>query len=205
MCKFLSVLLAMAMVFSLTVTGFALEDTATTREPEVMTEEATMAGKTVILHTNDVHGAVEGYAYIAQLKADYEAKGAEVILVDAGDFSQGTTYVSSTKGADAVTMMNAAGYDVVTLGNHEFDYGYAQLKENMSKAKFKVVCADVFNEDGTPTARSAKILNGTPTGRFVDAEELLGATLFLCDDKAASAITGVVLPIDAGFSAYSGV
>ena len=47
-------------------------------------------------------------------------------------------------------MMNAAGYDVVTLGNHEFDYGYAQLKENMSKAKFKVVCADVFNENGTP-------------------------------------------------------
>ena len=150
MRKFLSVLLAMAMVLSLTVTGFAIEDTATTREPEVMTEEATMAGKTVILHTNDVHGAVEGYAYIAQLKADYEAKGAEVILVDAGDYSQGTTYVSSTKGADAVTMMNAAGYDVVTLGNHEFDYGYAQLKENMSKAKFKVVCADVFNEDGTP-------------------------------------------------------
>lgn len=150
MRKFLSVLLAMAMVLSLTVTGFAIEDTATTREPEVMTEEATMAGKTVILHTNDVHGAVEGYAYITALKADYEAKGAEVILVDAGDFSQGTTYVSSTKGADAVTMMNAAGYDVVTLGNHEFDYGYAQLKENMSKAKFKVVCADVFNEDGTP-------------------------------------------------------
>lgn len=150
MRKFLPVLLAMAMVFSLTVTGFAIEDTATTREPEVMTEEATMAGKTVILHTNDVHGAIAGYAYITALKADYEAKGAEVILVDAGDFSQGTTYVSSTEGADAVTMMNAAGYDVVTLGNHEFDYGYAQLKENMSKAKFKVVCADVFNEDGTP-------------------------------------------------------
>ena len=63
----------------------------------------------------------------------------------------------------------------------------------------------LFNEDGTPTARSAKILNGTPTGRYVDAEELLGATLFLCDDKAASAITGVVLPIDCGFAAYSGV
>ena len=142
MRKFLSVLLAMAMVLSLTVTSFAADTAADVK--------AEMAGKTVILHTNDVHGAVEGYAYIAQLKADYEAKGAEVILVDAGDFSQGTTYVSSTKGADAVTMMNAAGYDVVTLGNHEFDYGYAQLKENMSKAKFKVVCADVFNEDGTP-------------------------------------------------------
>ncbi len=63
----------------------------------------------------------------------------------------------------------------------------------------------LFNADGTPTARSAKILGGTPTHRFVDSEELLGATFFLCDDKAASAITGVVLPIDAGFSAYSGV
>ena len=63
----------------------------------------------------------------------------------------------------------------------------------------------LFNEDGTPTARSAKILGGTPTGRFVDASELLGATLFLCDDKSASAITGVVLPIDCGFAAYSGV
>ena len=142
MRKFLSVLLAMAMVLSLTVTGFAIEDTATTREPEVMTEEATMAGKTVILHTNDVHGAIAGYAYITALKADYEAKGAEVILVDAGDYSQGTSYVSE--------MMNAAGYDVVTLGNHEFDYGYTQLKDNMTKAKFKVLCADVFNADGTP-------------------------------------------------------
>ena len=63
----------------------------------------------------------------------------------------------------------------------------------------------LFNEDGSPTARSEKILNGTPMGRFVDASELLGATLFLCDDKAASAITGVVLPVDCGFSAYSGV
>ena len=63
----------------------------------------------------------------------------------------------------------------------------------------------LFNEDGTPTARSAKILNGTPMGRYVDASELLGATLFLCDNRAASAITGVVLPIDCGFSAYSGV
>ena len=63
----------------------------------------------------------------------------------------------------------------------------------------------LFNEDGTPTKRSAKILNGTPMNRYVDASELLGATLFLCDDKSASAITGVVLPIDCGFSAYSGV
>jgi NAD(P)-dependent dehydrogenase (short-subunit alcohol dehydrogenase family) len=63
----------------------------------------------------------------------------------------------------------------------------------------------LYNEDGTPTARSAKILKGTPMDRFVDADELLGGTLFLCDDRSASAITGVVLPIDCGFAAYSGV
>lgn len=63
----------------------------------------------------------------------------------------------------------------------------------------------LYNEDGSLTARSEKILNGTPTKRFVDADELIGATLFLCDKKSASAITGVVLPVDAGFSAYSGV
>ena len=63
----------------------------------------------------------------------------------------------------------------------------------------------LFNEDGTPTQRSAKILNGTPMNRFVDADELIGGTLFLCDERSASAITGVVLPIDCGFAAYSGV
>ena len=63
----------------------------------------------------------------------------------------------------------------------------------------------LFNADGTPTARAGKILNGTPMGRFAESEELLGGMFFLTDDKAASAITGVILPIDAGFAAYSGV
>ena len=63
----------------------------------------------------------------------------------------------------------------------------------------------LFNEDGSPTARSAKILAGTPMGRYLDPEELIGGTFFLCDEKAASAVTGVVLPIDGGFAAYSGV
>ena len=63
----------------------------------------------------------------------------------------------------------------------------------------------LFNEDGTPTARTAKILNGTPMGRFADSHELLGGMLFLTDDNFASAITGVILPIDCGFAAYSGV
>ena len=136
--KLLSLLLVLCLVLSLSCTAFAAG------------EAKPLDGKTVILHSNDVHGAIDLYAAMASLKADYEAQGAEVILADAGDYSQGTVYVSVNKGADAVTMMNATGYDVATIGNHEFDYGYAQLKENMSKAKFKVVCADVFNENGTP-------------------------------------------------------
>lgn len=63
----------------------------------------------------------------------------------------------------------------------------------------------LFGEDGNPTARAHKILSGTPMGRFVEGEELLGGVFFLCDEKAASAVTGVVLPIDAGFAAYAGV
>ena len=63
----------------------------------------------------------------------------------------------------------------------------------------------LFNPDGTPTARSGKILGGTPMGRFAESEELLGGMFFLTDDKAASAVTGVILPIDCGFAAYSGV
>lgn len=63
----------------------------------------------------------------------------------------------------------------------------------------------LFHEDGTPTPRTGKILAGTPMGRFGDAEELVGGVLFLLSKEAASFITGVVLPIDGGFSAYSGV
>lgn len=136
MKKLLSLLLVLCLVLSLSCTAFAAG------------AEKPLDGKTVILHSNDVHGAIDLYAAMAALKADYEAQGAEVILADAGDYSQGTVYVSVNKGADAVTMMNATGYDVVTLGNHEFDYGYAQLVENMKAAKFQVLCADVLGADG---------------------------------------------------------
>ena len=134
--KLLSLLLVLCLILSLSCTAFAAD------------EARPLTGKTVILHSNDVHGAIDLYAAMASLKADYEAQGAEVILADAGDYSQGTVYVSVHKGADAVAMMNATGYDVATIGNHEFDYGYAQLAENMKAAKFKVLCADVLGADG---------------------------------------------------------
>ena len=63
----------------------------------------------------------------------------------------------------------------------------------------------LWNEDGTPTARTGKILNATPMGRFGEPEELVGSVLFLLDEKCSGFITGVVLPVDGGFNAYSGV
>lgn len=122
-------------------------------------ESLRYAGKSVILHSNDVHGAIAGYAYIAQLEDEFKDMGANVIMVDAGDFSQGTVYVSTSKGLDAITMMNAAGYDIATLGNHEFDYGYPQLQENLEKAEFEIVCADIFDSDGNPIYDSGVIMN----------------------------------------------
>lgn len=137
MKKFVSLFLSLVMAFTLVV------PTAWADEPKEMT------GKTVILHSNDVHGAIERYAYMAALRDEYKGKGAEVILADAGDYSQGTAYVSITKGENAFDMMNAVGYDVATIGNHEFDYGWEQLKANADKATFKIVCADVLEGGAT--------------------------------------------------------
>lgn len=144
---------------------YKLDEATEPVDPPVAGE---LDGKTVILHTNDVHGAVDGYAYITALKAEYEAKGAEVILADAGDYSQGTTYVSTTKGLDAIKMMNEAGYDVATIGNHEFDYGYEQLKTNAAEAAFKIVCADVLDENGAPVFDANTIIEkgGVKIGFF---------------------------------------
>ena len=117
------------------------------------------SGKTLILHSNDIHGRLNGYACMAAARTAFEAAGAEVLLVDAGDFSQGTAYVNVSRGANAVRLMNAAGYDIVTIGNHEFDFGYAQLKENLANADFTVLCANVYlNESGETVFDPAKIV-----------------------------------------------
>ena len=130
-------------------------------------------GKTVILHSNDVHGAIGGYAYIAALEKEFSARGAGVILADAGDYSQGTTYVSTSKGSSAVMMMNEAGYDVATLGNHEFDYGYEQLMLNLADAKFTPVCCNVIlDETGLPILAPYCVVanEGAPKIAFVGVE-----------------------------------
>ena len=87
-----------------------------------------------ILYTNDVHTYIDKkspeltYAAIAALKKSYQDAGKNVLLVDAGDHIQGTAYGSMDEGASIIQLMNAAGYDVATPGNHEFDYGMARAK-----------------------------------------------------------------------------
>ncbi len=163
MKKLVSLLLALCMLLGI-APAFAEEADWSKVEylaaADIRTEALTdFTGKTVILHSNDVHGELRGYAWIAGLRTYFESLGAKVLLVDAGDFSQGSVYVSSTKGAAAVEMMNAAKYDVVTLGNHEFDYGYEQLMDNLSKATFQTLCANVtLDETGEPILPASTII-----------------------------------------------
>ncbi len=95
-----------------------------------------------ILYTNDVHTYIDKqspkltYAAIADLKQSYQDAGKDVLLVDAGDHVQGTAYGSMDEGASIIKLMNAAGYDVATPGNHEFDYGMDRAKAIMKEADF---------------------------------------------------------------------
>ena len=116
----------------------------------------------MVLHTNDVHGAISGYAKVAALKKAYEAEGAYVLLMDAGDFCQGDPTVSVSQGKTAVELMNMAGYDVTTLGNHEFDYGYDNLVNLSKEAKFPIVAANVLYQ-GKVAFNSNQIFT-TPSG-----------------------------------------
>ena len=160
MKKLLSLFLVIALAFTLCVGVLAEEPAAETA--------GEMAGQIVILHTNDVHGAIDGYAKVAALKAEYEAKGAEVLLMDAGDYIQGTTSVSVSKGATAVELMNLAGYDLATLGNHEFDYGMDNLQTILEKAEFGVVAANIqLNGKAAFDANKVfELADGTKVGVF---------------------------------------
>ena len=98
-----------------------------------------------ILYTNDVHTYIDNkspkptYAAIAALKKSIEDTGRDVLLVDAGDHIQGTAYGSMDDGATIIELMNEAGYDIATLGNHEFDYGMARAKAIIKEADFPYV------------------------------------------------------------------
>ena len=106
----------------------------------------------VIYHTNDTHGylagdgsSIIGIDQVAGLKESTP----DAILVDAGDATQGMPMASLTKGADVIELMNLAGYDLMTAGNHEFDFGTEQFLSNVALADFPVLAANIY-QDGTP-------------------------------------------------------
>lgn len=152
-----SFLLAVAMLVSLCVTAGAQEPAA-----------GAMDGCVVVMHTNDVHGAIDGYAKVAALKESYEDRGAYVLLLDAGDFAQGDPAVSESEGAAAVELMNLTGYDLAVPGNHEFDYGYENLKTLSGKAEFPLVAANVRyqGQAAFPAYEIFTAPNGTKIGVF---------------------------------------
>ena len=123
--------------------------------------------KTVVLQSNDVHGRINGYQYMAGLRDELRKRGADVILVDCGDYIQGSKYVSGTKGESAIRMMNKVGYDLATLGNHEFDYSYTRLRELLSGASFDIICNNILNPDKTPAFAGTKLVKGDVNVGFV--------------------------------------
>ena len=161
--KLVSLILAMALLLGMC--SAALADYYSNLIPVTKTESSNFTGKTVILHSNDVHGAISGYACMPALRDSILALGAsDVLLVDAGDFTQGDIYVSVNKGKAAIDMMNAAGYDVVTLGNHEFDFGFDQLMENLADAKFQTICCNVYLDKTGETILPPSTIIETSTG-----------------------------------------
>ena len=129
--------------------------------PAAAKAEGEEAKDIVILYTNDAHCGITdgmGYVGVARVKAAYEAAGKEVILVDNGDALQGDIIGTLSKGEAIVELMNAIGYDVATIGNHEFDYGMEQFNKNVELAKFKYVCCNFLNDDGNAVLEPYTIL-----------------------------------------------
>jgi 2',3'-cyclic-nucleotide 2'-phosphodiesterase (5'-nucleotidase family) len=148
-----------------------------------------LSGALVILHTNDIHGhampepenGILGYAAIAQVKKDLEAAGASVLLLDAGDGSQGTPLVNLSYGRVTIDFMNAAGYDAMAPGNHEFDWGSDNFLQNAEAAEFPILAANILDRvSGAPLFQERTIFtlpNGVKVGVFgLDTPETMTKT-----------------------------
>ncbi len=143
--RILSLVLVFILVFSMS--AFAEETSVTTNSSKTVT----------IIHTNDVHArAVEdantgiGYGKVAALAAEaLSSSGAEPIIVDAGDALHGQTIATLERGESIINIMNKVGYDVMTPGNHDFNYGKDRLLELSQKAAFKIISANIIKPDGS--------------------------------------------------------
>ena len=127
--KFLSIIITLIMLFSTVTVALAADN----------------KGNIIVLYTNDVHCAIDDYAYLAAYRAEKIADGNTVITVDAGDAIQGEVIGSMTEGEAIVEIMNAVGYDYAVPGNHEFDYGMERFLElSESKAEYEYISSN-FN------------------------------------------------------------
>ena len=136
-------LLAVLLVVSMLMTGLAFAEEATEVEHQPV----------VVLYTNDVHCGIEdaiGYAGLAAYEKAYEKLGYEVILVDNGDAIQGGPIGTLSKGEYIIDIMNAVGYDIATIGNHEFDYGMDVFMSLREKAEFPYISANFCDLEGNP-------------------------------------------------------
>ncbi|MBQ2928017.1 MAG: bifunctional metallophosphatase/5'-nucleotidase [Oscillospiraceae bacterium] len=136
------------MVLGLAACGGKTAETPTAA-PTTAATEAAAEESIAILYTNDVHTYIDkplGYDVIAGLKAELANQYDHVLLVDAGDHAQGTAYGSMDKGETIIQLMNAAGYDLATLGNHEFDYGMDGTMNLIDWAEFDYVSCNFYHE-----------------------------------------------------------
>jgi len=140
-----------------------------------------MDGKTVVIYSGNIRGNIDILPQIAALKASYESKGAEVILADTGNFLQGTVYATYDSGKTVIELMAKAGYDVVAIGSHEFDFGtgkvgveqhevyYADdtLGKLLEDAAFSAVSANIFTGEGEISAFAPNAVVTTASGKKI--------------------------------------
>ncbi|MBO4352532.1 MAG: bifunctional metallophosphatase/5'-nucleotidase, partial [Eggerthellaceae bacterium] len=162
--------------------------------------ESPLPEKLVVIHTNDAHGYLEpsdtclGLAAVAQLKADCIAKGYDVLLLSGGDVLQGNMLVGDNEGQDVPNFMNAAGYDAMALGNHDFDYGADVLQKRMEELEFPALCANVVvDATGEPFTEASKVFtlsNGAKVGVFALDTPSTSTTSSPSNTKGLSFLSG---------------
>jgi len=175
-----AVLLSVLLVAGLVVGGLAAGCNGLTTNHQASLDS--IQCRIAIIHTNDVHGFVMAtdptdsspgsfsLAAVAQLKKDYEAQGYEVLLLDDGDATQDNVLVNLSQGESAIQFMNAAGYDAMSLGNHEFDWGVDNLDKLMGEAEFPALAANIIVDATAKTYTQAhtiiELSDGTKIGIF---------------------------------------
>lgn len=160
--RMLSVLMAVLLLVVTTVSGVGMQVSAATDQTDL--SGSTTTKEITILHTNDMHASVANLGYVKSMKDSIPGS----ILVDGGDATQGSSLATYTQGLGIIQLMNAAGYDGMVAGNHEFDYGTSQAITNASAATFPVVSANAVKADGTLVFANTAGNNGCNFIKTVD-------------------------------------